>query len=313
MKHRIAILALVVLLCGCATQNAVFVTKTSLSVLDLDTTPPGASLAFDRVEGYIGPRFDDGTVYPVTGSLRTSGEGMQREIHQLFAGGKAALLVLRDKEVSLAPKPCTDELRNPPLLFVTGTTLGIKLGFAEGTPLPNSFVLGYRRKEAAFVPVSKECQPSVLATFDSETQARSDPAQPKLQGGITQYFATGAAADELAQVREVRNLFRSQAIEAVGNVAAFNQREAAQTRLALDVLTCVGKVPDDGFARVVNNAEDLALIDDGAAARVRAGATPAEQRRRYAEFLSLRLGESDEYGSALHFHHKRVCAIATPG
>ena len=55
------------LLAGCATgpDRVVFVTKTSLSVLDYDTAPPGVGIAYDRVEGYFGPSYASGAVPPV--------------------------------------------------------------------------------------------------------------------------------------------------------------------------------------------------------------------------------------------------------
>jgi hypothetical protein len=311
MTRLISALALAALLSACSTQNAVFVTKTSLSVVDLDSAPASASIAFDRTEGYFGPRLDDGQVYPVTGYLRTTGSGLTRETQQVFAGGRAAVLVLGKTADKPAAANCSDGRSNPPLLFATGTTMGVKVGFLEGSVLPNAFTLGFRRKEATTVPVSKECKPSVLATFDSDSSARTAAGQPKLAGAIAQYFATGDAADALAEDPVVRGLFKAEAAKALGAVEAFNQREALQTRLALDVLACAGKVPDERFERVVNNAEDLALYDDPAAGnRIRAAATPAERRRLYAEELGLRLGDSDERSAALRFHLKRVCAIA---
>ena len=50
--HRTLGLGLLVLLGlgGCATKDAVFVTKTSFSILDVDSTPAGISVAHDRVE-----------------------------------------------------------------------------------------------------------------------------------------------------------------------------------------------------------------------------------------------------------------------
>ena len=62
-------------LTACVTKDAVFVTKTSFSILDVDATPASVSIAHDRVEGYFGPRFDNGHVYPVTGYFKGQGSG----------------------------------------------------------------------------------------------------------------------------------------------------------------------------------------------------------------------------------------------
>lgn len=258
---------------GCATKDAVFVTKTSFSVLDVDATPAGVSVAHDRVEGYFGPRFDNGHVYPVTGYFHATGTGFAREVQQVFAGGEAATVVLgATPDESQQSDACADARDNPPLLFATGTTLGIKLGFAENTVLPTSFVFGYRRKEAAWVPVSKTCAPSVLATLDSNATARGQAEDPKLQAGVGQYFATDAAAVRLATDPVIRGTFQREAQKAVGNVAEFTSREAVQNQLTLDIVGCATKVPDASFDLVVSNADELGVLATaGDAAEIRKG------------------------------------------
>jgi len=61
---------------GCATgaDRAVFVTKTSVSILDIDSTPPGLSIAYDRVEGFIGPAYQSGGAPPVVGIMKSDGK-----------------------------------------------------------------------------------------------------------------------------------------------------------------------------------------------------------------------------------------------
>lgn len=297
-------------LAGCATKDAVFVTKTSFSVLDVDATPAGVSVAHDRVEGYFGPRFDDGNVYPVTGYFHANGTGLAREVQQVFAGGEAATVVLGATPGTPRPDTCGDTRDHPPLLLATGTTLGIKLGFAEGTVLPTSFVFGYRRKEAAWVPVTRTCAPSVLATLDSSASARGKAEDPKLQAGVGQYFATGAAAIRLAQDERIRDTFRREAQKAVGNVAAFNDREAAQNHLTLDIIGCASKVPHADFDRVVGNADELGVVPSGSAAQIRAGVDATDRLGRYARLLRLRNGDGDPRTAALTIHKTRVCQLA---
>jgi len=300
-------------LAGCATKDAVFITKTSFSVLDVDATPAGVSIAHDRVEGYFGPRFDDGFVYPVTGYFYGSGAGLTREVQQVFAGGEAATVVLGAAPGAPAANAvnCADQRVNPPLLFATGTTLGIKLGFAENTIVPTSFVFGYRRKEVAWVPVSASCQPAVLATLDSSAKGRGTQDEPKLDAGVTQYFATGAAAIRLAADPAVQNSFRREARKAVGNVAEFNSREATQNQLTLDIVACASKVPDATFDSVVSNADELGVLaTDGDAAEIRKGVDAKDRLGRYVRLLRLRNGDDDPRTAALTLHKARVCKLS---
>lgn len=298
-------------LAGCATKDAVFVTKTSFSVLDVDATPAGISVAHDRVEGYFGPRFDNGQVYPVTGYFYANGSGMTRDVQQVFAGGEAATVVLGATPGTPASDGCGDARDNPPLLFATGTTLGIKLGFAENTVLPTSFVFGFRRKEVAWVPVSKSCQPSVLATLDSSATARGKADDPKLKAGVGQYFATGAAAVRLATDDIIRATFKREAQKAVGHVAEFNSREAVHNQLSLDIVGCASKVPDASFGSVVSNADELGVLATaGDAAEIRKGVDAKDRLGRYTRLLRLRNGDEDPRTAALTIHKTKVCKLA---
>lgn len=296
---------------GCATRDAVFVTKTSFSLVDVDSTPAGVSLAHDRVEGYFGPRFDNGHVYPVTGYFRATGNGLGREVQQVFAGGEAASIVLGAKPSGDHTQNCDDDRNNPPLVFATGTTLGIKLGFTQGAPLPNSFVFGYRRKEAAWVPVSKGCQPSVLATLDGSGAARAQADDPKIKAGVGQYFATGAAALMLAKDPTIQSTFTLQAQRAVDNVAAFNSREAEHNQLTLDIIACASKVPEASFDRLVVNADELGVLPDaGDAAAIRSGVDARDRLGRYMRLLRMMNGGAEPRTAALTLHKLKVCKIA---
>jgi hypothetical protein len=298
-------------LTGCATKDAVFVTKTSFSVLDVDATPAGISVAHDRVEGYFGPRLDNGHVYPVTGYFHANGSGLTREVQQVFAGGEAATVVLGATPGTQASGSCGDGRDNPPLLFATGTTIGIKLGFAENTVVPTSFVFGFRRKEVAWVPVSQSCQPSVLATLDSSATARGKTDDPRLKAGVGQYFATGAAAVRLATDPIIRGTFQREAQKAVGNVAEFNSREAVHNQLTLDIMSCASKVPDSGFDSVVSNADELGVLASATdAAEIRKGVDAKDRLGRYTRLLRLRNGDEDPRTAALTVHKTRVCKLA---
>lgn len=312
---RIAVALCIPVLCsiaGCATKDAVFVTKTSFSLLDVDSTPASISFAQDRVEGYFGPRFDNGFVYPVTGYFHATGSGLTRGVQQVFAGGDAATVVLGANPVPPAVSNCADSRDNPPLLFATGTTIGMKLGFAENTVVPTSFVFGYRRKEVAWVPISKTCQPSVLATLDSDATARGQSSDPKLKVGVAQFFATGAAAVKLATDPLIRGTFQREAQKAVGNVAEFNSREAVHNQLTLDILGCASKVSEPAFEGVVSNADELGVLASASdAAEIRKGVDAKDRLGRYTRLLRLRNGDEEPRTAALTIHKARVCKLAT--
>src|SRR5882762_7431723 len=78
------------LIAACASPGAVFVTKTSLSIVDADSTPAGVSFGFDRVEGFIGPVNPDGTVPSVVAKIETDGKIFNSKIKQIYATGAAA-------------------------------------------------------------------------------------------------------------------------------------------------------------------------------------------------------------------------------
>lgn len=314
MKMRLFLLATLSLLGGCATSNyATFVTKTSLAVLDVDTAPAEASIAFGRTEGYVGPRFADGSVYPVTGFINANGAALSRQTQQVFAGGAAALLVLRKEPTAPQVGRCDDGRERPPLFLATGTSVGLQVGFAEGSVLPNSFNLGYRRKEATLVPVSQGCRPSVLAALDSDGGARTADGQPKASLGIVQYFATGDAADALARSDDVRLLFDRGRAAVATAVQAFTERERVQLQATVDVLQCAAGVPDAKFDDVVLSARELALFPDGGAEQVMAAAAGSPRRARYAQMLRLMNGSDDARTTTLGLHRQRVCALVDAG
>jgi hypothetical protein len=315
-----------ILLLGCATQpdTAVFVTKTSLSLLDMDSVPSSVSIAYDRVEGYFGPRFDDGTVFPVVSSLETDGGLLDRKIKQVFATGAAATLVTgTEPRCNCSATPPGKELEgNKVVLFGTGTVLGVKFGFAENLP---SLTLGFKRREAALIPVDKWRQPSVLASFDNLTAAgvpagaASVPAglasAPASQFRLEQFFATGAAAENLARMRGMREVFQDKAERAIGEVEKYRSEEARQGRLALDTLSCFSKVGDDKLDLVWSNAEALGVFGDlGTVGRIRAEPAQPGQRQKQRQIYTGELGlldaASPSYTVLLGLHKKSVCDLS---
>jgi hypothetical protein len=232
---------------GCAKPDTVlFVTKTSISVLDADTTPPEVSIAYNRTEGYIGPRYENGAVPPVYGSIESDAAIINPKVRQLYATGDAAQIITKG-EVS----QCYNELEGDPKLIFFGTTtnMGLKITFgatgaANGIALPNSFNFGFRRKEFSLIPLGKTARligencapdpdhreihryPSVIAAIDTtgrigDVANLGQPGQPAAGVGLqtAQFIATGAAARSLAPY--LRPVFMERALEAVGESVSY--------------------------------------------------------------------------------------------
>ena len=273
-EHSAGTLAAVLLLTACASPSdtVYFITKTSTSIVDADTVPAGISIGYDRVEGYAGPRYEDGSVFPVASSIESKGSGPGREVRQAFATGNAALIVTQqvnkggevgakqqDTTSGVNTNTFTNTLTNTneqvpkperkAVFFGTTTSVGLTLGFAATGPVPNAFTLGYKRKELAVIPVDQHKQnTSVLGSFTNNSGVAAAPegaasaARPTLRFDVQQYFATGTAAENLAGLKSIRDQFRDKAEQALGGVAKFRQEEARQGRLALDALDCAQKL-----------------------------------------------------------------------
>lgn len=320
-----ALWLLVVLLlsaCASADRHAVFVTKTSLAVLDADTAPAAVSIAYDRTEAYAGPRFSNGQVAPVAGSFETDGQIFARQIHQVYATGDAARYATTPPQASLpAASPAASAADGSAriMVFGTSTSLGLKLGFADGTALPNSFTLGYRRKEASVIPVDAGMFPSVIGVLHNDTDAlaaatASAAGRPQPKLGLAQWFATGDAADALARRDDVRQAFADQAARAVDPVQAFRLGEARQGRLVLDLLACLGRLPDARLDRVWNNAEDLAVFTSAglpdALGVIRQAPDAAARRAAYTGHIGVLNAASAAHTTTLDAHKHAVCRLA---
>lgn len=218
---NLAALALTVgvtlLLAGCANdRHVLFVTKTSIGI-DFDSKPAAASLAYDRVEGYIAPRYSNGEIPPVVASVKSDGTIFNPKIRQIYATGDAAEIVLKGAGSGTQAKPL--EGNKELMFFGTTTTTGLKVGFASGL-LPDSFIFGFKRKEFSYIPLGTvgagatayDVYPSILATID--TQANVGKGR-EAELSNAQFFATGNAARLLAANKEISDRFVDIAKEAV--------------------------------------------------------------------------------------------------
>ena len=341
-RPAIVVLALTLGACASPRENAIFVTKTSLSVIDMESMPVSVTVAFDRTEGYIGPRFNDGNIYPVVGYLEATGRGLSRDVKQTYATGCAARMLTKP-EAPKAPEcnhdvPPAPQEKLPVMFFATSTTLGLKIALQAASLTPESFTFGYKRKEASIIPVDETRQPSVLASLDttgaavirvnapSSTDAKASPpaANSNSPAGdapnpafftLTQFFATGVAAEQLALSKGVSDTFKSRAETAVGEVQMYKNTQGEQGRIALDTLACFSHVPDASLSRVWSDVESQKVFGDRAPKflkTVRAtGTTPLAQRQTYAEFMTTLDAASPDYTTTLKVHRATVCALGS--
>jgi hypothetical protein len=226
-KEIIGLLS-ILLISGCANKDHVmFVTKTSLSVLDADTKPPGISIAYDRVEGYFGPTYKNGAVPPVFSSIESSGDIFNPKVKQLYATGDAALIATRQSDTVTERPLLTSSNDDKNLMFFgTSTTTGLKIGTTNN--IPDSFIFGYKRKEFSYIPLGHmtneagqtvDVYPSVIASIDTtgELQNATDIGKSSPKLATSQFFATGAAAEKLAF--SLRDAFAARAETAIGQEA----------------------------------------------------------------------------------------------
>jgi len=314
-RNRSWVLFAVLALTACADprNSAFFVTKTSISVVDADTAPAGINFGYDREEGYIGPRFEDGSVMPVVGYLSTDGGTFDRKIRQVYATGDAALIATGASAPASSSSASSGS--KPVMFFGTSTTFGLKLGFAEGTAVPNSLALGYRRKEASIVPVEKGRYTSTLAYLDNAASAPMTGASgAQVSVGISQYFATDHAAEALARLPAIRDAFSNGAEQTIAGVQKFRVEEARQGKLALDTITCMQRVPDTRLDRIWSNAEDTGVFDTaslpGTLARIRATTQAGAQRQVYVDAIGMLNADSAQHTDALNAHKEAVCWLA---
>lgn len=203
MKSLLIVISIVVLIAGCThTDKAIFVTSTSLSLLEGDSKPPGASIAYKRIEGYLGPNNADGTAPPVIASIQSDGKIFNPKIRQLYATGAAANAAASGTDCDYR-NAASKESKPKYMFFGTSTTTGISVGTTSN--VPDSFVFGFKRKELSVIPlVEKETldgyvYPSVLASIDTTGKLEDTAKTSTLNLKNNQIFATGVAACIMAK------------------------------------------------------------------------------------------------------------------
>jgi hypothetical protein len=250
---------------GCADKDTVlFVTNSSLGI-NFDSKPPTANIAYDRTEGFIGPRFPNGGTPPAVASIETGGTIFDPKVRQVYATGHAAVRATKGKDSPEGPEALEGDANQKKLMFFgTETTVGLKVGFGtNGTP--DSLLFGYRRKEASIIPLGQETEvkdgktvtkavyPSVLASIDMNTHGRNLP-----ETGLTtkQFFATGQAAVAMATNPNIAAAFAAKAESAALAGLSKTERDTVEAKVAAafksrdqkfnTIIECVG-TPNGGI------------------------------------------------------------------
>ncbi len=267
-KSTIAILFVASTITGCST-GALFVTKTSIAVADIDSTPASASIAYDRTEGYIAPRNKNGDVAPVLAHIQSDGLIVSPDIQQIYATGTAAERLAGDGTSNNSTCTNCGDSTKYPVSFITSTTIGVKLGFQPNSPTPNEFIFGFKRKEASVIPeLAKDSDgvhhyPSLIASIKSFATSSG-----KDKDGICQFFATGTAATKLVENNMI-TIASPVAGQCGPNDALILKGEyksslSKQAELTLEVINCYLGLNDIKKDAAWNNAANLGLLVNSA-------------------------------------------------
>ena len=270
MKTAIPILALsAALLAGCA-NRVIFTTQTSLG-LDVSGTaqmPNKVSLSYNRFEGSIVPRKTNGEAHSVYGGLDADITFFNgHTIKQTFATGKAAMIATGAQTKDADGKASKAVINDAPLIFLTATTFGLHLAAGEKEMSPN-MLLGFRRSEAAVIPVPDPAQEvrSVYADIliNSTTNAGGISTNFSALGGvrIRQGFATGRAAEAKAATGEAQQkLNQATGIEATKQSMRHLKAEAQDTVEKIGVE--LDRLNDNRLAQALNALKDAKVFDPG--------------------------------------------------
>lgn len=264
---RIGAAALVVALmgAGCSSPDrAVFVTATNIGV-NADATARVVNLGYDRTEGFVGPDYvDTGAAPPAVGYIESNLEVFSPKIKQVYATGKAADIVTRADASSVVVEPDDYTGQRRIMAFGTSSNVGLKLGFATPTGLPDSISFGYKRSEASIIPFRPgdptTGQPDqyapVLASVDMDQSSVSLP-ESKLR--MTQFVATGVAAQNLAKSDYIQGIFKKKAQAAL----SLGEQDAATLDVGKrDFISCVSSNGQ------LDDAKRNSVLDKALAAQV---------------------------------------------
>jgi hypothetical protein len=317
------------LLAGCAdvSRNVVFVTKASVGI-DVDTTAQTASVAYDRTEGYFAPRYANQEPVAVYASVATNGAMFDRKIRQVYATGRAAEIVSTPSQAAAVPRQAlyrrtsmdtaaaspaqrpaapagpAGQPTDKSMFFGTGTVIGFKVGM--GTSTIDTFTFGYKRKEVSLIPHAPDDGdfPSVMASLDTGTAVTIQPNGSKFD--VSQFFATGTAAEALAQNRTIHEQFQD---EAQSRLSEYREDERHQRDYALTSLACLSELDDAGAQQVWENAGQLQLFPPSAIQRLKTAPSVAAARSIYTKEMTITDAYSKTMTGLMRGHLAYVCSL----
>lgn len=282
LLHGSVLLLLALHLGGCASNKVLyFGTDTSLGLNVSGTTqmPNKVSFAYERGEVAFVPRNPTGPAHSVLGTFDADINFFgDKAIYQVFAIGQAAeSYASKVANLPMAftePKATGSGNVRDSLVFVTHTATGLKLSAGEGAVAP-SLVLGFRRGEAALVPVQEnedgvrsvfgELGYATNATTFQAGEGKTFTVPGPSSGGarIRQVFATGKAAQIFAQSTEgAKKLSNALGVTLAAEnkavpevlaakqpaVDAYNAATKAKDQAALDAFDLIAKAAPFNFA-----------------------------------------------------------------
>lgn len=291
------LLAAACLAAGCTANRVIFSTHTSLG-LDVSGTaqmPDKVSFSYNRFEGAIVPRKTNSEAHSVYG-------GMDADIHffdshtikQTFATGKAAMLATGADTADVVTSGGKVFTNNYPLVFLTATTFGLHLTAGEQQMSPN-LLMGYRRSEAAVVPVPDPAEEvrSVYADLLINSAAATNTSAlstnfSALRGvRIKQSFATGRAAESLVQNNSEVKLKLDQAAGLDATRAILRQQKDQASGLVKGIGSELDRLQDAKLSEAVTALKSARVFSAGDFANT------DDLRRRIKAALALKI--EDDY------------------
>jgi len=271
---------------GCSSPDrAVFVTSTNIGI-NADATSRVVNLGYDRTEGFVGPDYvDTGAAPPAVGYIESNLEVFAPKIKQVYATGKAADIVTRADASSVVVQPDDYTGERRIMAFGTSSNVGLKLGFATSTGVPDSISFGYKRNEASVIPFrpgdpttgQPDQYASVLASVDMDQSATTLPAS-KLR--MTQFVATGVAAQNLAKNGAIQGIFKNKASSALSLGEQDAQQTQAGTTSFADCVSSDGQLNVARLNSVLDQALSANVIQPTNVGLLRQAPTAAELKSR---------------------------------
>lgn len=248
---------------GCAsTSKVVFVTSTEIG-MGADAKIGNVNIGYDRNELVVGPAYPEtGAAPPVYARLESNLKVFSPEVKQLYATGHAAEIATEARNSTQARGGLYGTRKI--MIFGTTTNLGLKVHFAGN--VPDSMNFGYKRKEMSVIPLkdkeSTESAPdeyaSVIAGLGLSTDATSFSGSGVK---LSQFIATGSAAENMARDESVSSLFKDAASNALNQagatamgIEAAKQRKEQISDIVHKVALPDGKVDKNALADMFKTA-----------------------------------------------------------